>query len=94
MTLGNPLSSAHLGARNVSSLLPIIGLSLETSVQSSTTLDTRISVIEQSMQSMAVDMQQRFDDSMDKFLSRMQEIQSNQPENQPPGGALAGGSDG
>ena len=93
-TLGNPLSPAHFRARNVSSLLPIIGLSSETSVQSSTTLDTRISVIEQSMQSMAVDMQQRFDDSMDKFLSRMQEIQSNQPEKQPPGGALAGGSDG
>ena len=48
-TLGNPLSPAHLRARNVSSLLPIIDLSSKTSVQSSTTLGTRISVMEQSM---------------------------------------------
>ena len=61
-TMGNPVSPAHLRARIVSSLLPIIGLSSETSVQSSTTLDTRISVIEQSMQSMAVGIQKRFDD--------------------------------
>ena len=56
-TLGNPLPPAHMRARKVSSLLSIIGLSSETSAQSSTTLDTRISIIEQSMQSMAVDMQ-------------------------------------
>ena len=55
-TLENPLSPAHLRARNVSSLLHIIGISSEISVQSSSTLDTRISVIEQSMHSMAVDM--------------------------------------
>ena len=54
-------------------------------------MDTRISTIEQNMQTMEMNIQKRFDSSMDKLFSRLQESQSVKTTHEPPGGAIAGG---
>ena len=91
-TLGNPLSPAKIRAHQVSSLLPAaVGMSGGASVLTSGTLDTRMSAMEQTMQSMAVDMEQRFDASIEKFFARLQTDNAKETDKQPPGGASAGG---
>ena len=93
-TLGNPLSPAKIRQQVISSLLPAApGVSWgdSGSVQSSATMDTRLSAMEQTMQTLAVDMEKKFEDSMNKFFNRMQSAnQANVLEQQPPGGASAG----
>ena len=93
-TLGNPLSPARIRQQVISSLLPAApGVSWgdSASVQSSATMDTRLSAMEQTMQTLAVDMEKKFEDSMNKFFNRMQSAnQANVQEQQPPGGASAG----
>ena len=91
-TLGNPLSPAKIRAHQQSSLLPVtFGISSGASVQTNGTMDTRMSAMEQTMQSMAVDMEKRFDASIDKFFARMQKQKEPETNKEPPGGALAGG---
>ena len=90
-TMGNPLSPASITAHRQSSLLPAIGISSGSSVRSTATMDTRISTIEQNMQIMEMNIQKRFDSSMDKLFSRLQESQSVKTTHEPPGGATAGG---
>ena len=60
-------------------------------MQTNATIDTRLSSMEQTMQTLAVDMEKKFDDSMNKFFDGMQsENQANVKEQQPPGGASSG----
>ena len=70
------------------------GVSASASVQS---MDTRLSTMEQTMQSMAVDMERQFESSMEKFFIRLQASvteTAGEQDDQPPGGALAGGDNG
>ena len=100
-TLGNPLSPSRLRQSIASSLLPSApgvawgtGVSASASVQS---MDTRLSTMEQTMQSLAVDMEKKFESSMEKFFIRMQASVREtveEQDDQPPGGALAGGDNG
>jgi len=72
-TLGNPLSPAKIRQQVASSLLPAapgVSRSDSASVQSGVTMDTRLSAMEQTMQTLAEDMEKRFDESMDRFLIR------------------------
>lgn len=91
-TLGNPLSPARIREHQVSSLLPAaVGMSSGASVLTTGTIDTRMSAMEQTMQSMAVEMEHKFEASMEKFFERMQKEKAKEKDEQPPGGALAGG---
>jgi len=90
-TLGNLLSPTKIRQQVASSLLPAASGVLwgdSISVQSRATMDTRLSATEQTMQTLAEDMEKRFDDSMDRFFNRMQLVkQTSEQDQQPPGGA-------
>ena len=91
-TLGNPLSPAKLKAYQQSSVFPVsFGVTSDASVHSSCTMDTRMTAMEETMQTMAVDMEKRFDASIDKFFARLQTQKVVEEDKQPPGGGLAGG---
>ena len=97
-TLGNPLSPEKIRQHVISSLLPAapsVYASANASVHSAgtiATMDTRLSTMELTMQSLAVDMEKKFDSSMNKFFERLQgKVSENDNEDQPPGGVLAGG---
>jgi len=71
-TLGNPLSPAKIRQQVASSLLPVApGISWggSPSVQSGATMDTRLLAMEQTIQTLAEDMETRFEDSMDRFFN-------------------------
>jgi len=89
--MGNPLSPEKIRQQVASSLLPAApGVSWgdSASVQSGATMDSKLSAIEQTMQSLAEDMEKRFEDSMDRFFNQMQLVkQASEKDQQPPGGA-------
>jgi len=90
-TLGNPLSPAKIRQQVASSVLPAApGVSRgdSASVQSGVMMDTRLSAMEQIMQTLAEDIEKRFEDSMDRFFNRIQLVkQASEQEQEPPGGA-------
>ena len=88
-TLGNPLSPSIPRSPPASTLLPVEGVSSAKSVQSEVTLDTRVSVIEQKLDSMEASLKSTMSATLDSFLAKMQASVS-----QPPGGASAGGKNG
>ena len=63
----------------------------DASVHSTGTMDTRMTAMEETMQTMAVDMEKRFDASMDKFFARLQTQKVVEKDEQPSGGGSAGG---
>jgi len=96
-TLGNPLSPAKIRQQVASSLLPAApGASWgdSASMQSGVTMDTRLSAMEQTMQTLAEDMEKRFEDSMDCFFNRMQLVkQASEQEQQPPWRRISWGAE-
>ena len=91
-TMGNPLTPARIRAYQQSSVFPVsFGVNSAASVNTSGTMDTRMTAMEETMQTMAVDMEKKFDASIDKFFARMQAQKVVEEDKQPPGGASAGG---
>ena len=85
-TLGNPMSPDRLYSTNKSTL---IAASSGASVRSAFTLDSRVSAMEEQMNSMEVNLKKGFDESLNSFFQKFQAAQAPQ---KPPGGELAGGN--
>jgi len=86
-TLGNSLFPAKIRQQVASSLLlaaPGVSWGDSASVQSGAAMDTRLSAMEQTMQTLAEVIEKRFDDSMDCFFNRMQLVkQASEQEHHP-----------
>ena len=96
-TMGNPLSPDRLKQIRAAAMLPAsAGISWGggDSVQSSATMDTRMSTMEQTVATMVGEMEKKFDDRMDKFFHRMQLAKASEVVTQPPDGASVGEQDG
>ena len=91
-TLGNPLTPTHKNASYSPSFnAPVKNTTIsEQSVSSQTTLDTRITEIEQQISGMKNDLQKTMKESLESVLGQFLQKQQASPSLQLPGGASAG----
>ena len=89
-TLGNPMTPANLKKARMSNMISIRTSQTDTSSVTNTSIDTRMSVIEQRISSMEQTITNSLEISMAKIMEKMSTTSSTSISTQPPGGESAG----
>ena len=89
-TLGNPMTPANLKKARMSNMISIRTNQTDTSSVTDTSLDSRMSVIEQRISSMEQSITNSLEISMAKIMEKMSTTSPSSFLTQPPGGELAG----
>lgn len=89
-TLGNPMTPANLKKARMSNMISIRTSQTDTSSVTNTSIDTRMSVIEQRISSMEQTITNSLEISLAKIMEKMSTTSSTSISTQPPGGESAG----
>ena len=92
-TLGNPSTPANIRRARVSNMIAIRTAQSGTSSVTDSSLDSRMSAIEQRINSMETSITNSLEASMARLLERMNPPSLSLPMTQPPGGEIAGRED-
>ena len=91
-TLGNPMTPASVQKAKISNMIPLRTARSNASSITESSINSRMTAIEQRIESMEESITQSLEKTMEKIIDRMSANNSSLLLNQPPGGELAGRS--